>query len=267
VGADRSTNMHVAAAFTPTPNLQIKMEEKDKKPVEAAAPTNPAPAPAPKTEKPAAADIEAAAAAAVKAERERVSAITAACGDDFPEIRAKAVSEGWDVAKTNAELLTALRARTPVATPTVTVKADAPTEQVLAAALAISAGVDADTLAAGGKEAEKAVEAAAKYSGIGLKDTLRECVRASGKTVGVTMDDALIRAAFNQRRKTLANAVSHGYSLEGRQFTREEVTAALEKIGLPPTVRGEALSLEQFAALSLIMGQNTDHNTEEKDDL
>ena len=78
---------------------------------------------------------------------------------------------------------------------------------------------------------------------------------------------ALIRAAFNQRRKTLANAVSHGYSLEGRQFTREEVTAALEKIGLPPTVRGEALSLEQFAALSLIMGQNTDHNTEEKDDL
>ena len=78
---------------------------------------------------------------------------------------------------------------------------------------------------------------------------------------------ALIRAAFNQRRKTLANAVSHGYSLEGRQFTREEVTAALEEIGLPPTVRGEALSLEQFAALSLIMGQNTDHNTEEKDTL
>ena len=68
---------------------------------------------------------------------------------------------------------------------------------------------------------------------------------------------ALIRAAFNQRRKTLANAVSHGYSLEGRQLTREEVTAALEKIGLPPTVRGEALSLEQFAALSLLFGQNT----------
>ena len=78
---------------------------------------------------------------------------------------------------------------------------------------------------------------------------------------------ALIRAAFNQRRKTLANAVSHGYSLEGRQFTREEVTAALEEAGFPPAVRGEALSLEQFAALSLIMGQNTDHNTDEKDTL
>ena len=69
---------------------------------------------------------------------------------------------------------------------------------------------------------------------------------------------ALIRAAFNQRRKTLANAVSHGYSLGGRQLTREEVTAALEEAGLSPTVRGEALSLEQFAALSLLMGQNTE---------
>ena len=78
----------------------------------------------------------------------------------------------------------------------------------------------------------------------------------------VTCDEevmfALIRAAFNQRRKTLANAVSHGYSLGGRQLGREEVTAALEKLGLPPAVRGEALSLEQFAALSLLLGQNTD---------
>ena len=64
---------------------------------------------------------------------------------------------------------------------------------------------------------------------------------------------ALIRAAFNQRRKTLANAVSHGYTLGGKQYTREEVTEALEKIGLPPTVRGEALSLEQFAQLSLLL--------------
>ena len=69
---------------------------------------------------------------------------------------------------------------------------------------------------------------------------------------------ALIRAAFNQRRKTLANAVSHGYNLGGRHPEREEVTAALEKLGLPPTVRGEALSLKQFAALSMLQGQNTD---------
>lgn len=65
---------------------------------------------------------------------------------------------------------------------------------------------------------------------------------------------ALIRAAFNQRRKTLANAISHGYSLDGRQFSREEVVAALEEAGLPATVRGEQLSLEQFAQLSLLLG-------------
>ena len=194
VGADRATTMHVAAAFTQTKGLQI-MDTPENKPVEAAAKTETvAPAPAPET-KPA--DIEAAALAAVKAERERVSAIDAACGADFPEIRAKAVAEGWDIAQTNAKLLAALRERTPVAPPTVTVKAEAPTEQVLAAALALSAGIDADTLAAGGKEAEKAVEAAAKFSGIGLKDTVRECVRASGAPVGITMDDALIRAAFS----------------------------------------------------------------------
>ena len=64
---------------------------------------------------------------------------------------------------------------------------------------------------------------------------------------------ALIRAAFNQRRKTLANAVSHGYCVGGKQYTREEVTDALDGMGLAPTVRGEALSLEQFARLSLIL--------------
>ncbi len=198
VGADRSTNLHVAAAFTPTPNLQITMEEKDTKPVEAAAPTAPAaPAPAPEATKPAAADIEAAAAAAVKAERERVSAISAACGGEFPEIQAKAVAEGWTIEATNAALVSALRKRGPAPAPAVAVKAAAPTEKVLAAALAITAGIDEADLAKGGSEAEKVVEAAAKYAGIGLRDVVRECVRASGGTPGVTMDNETIRAAFS----------------------------------------------------------------------
>ena len=64
---------------------------------------------------------------------------------------------------------------------------------------------------------------------------------------------ALIRAAFNQRRKTLANAVSHGFSLNGKQYTREDVTEALAKMNLSPTIRGEALSLAQFAQLSLLL--------------
>lgn len=65
---------------------------------------------------------------------------------------------------------------------------------------------------------------------------------------------ALIRAAFNQRRKTLANAVSHGYSLNGRTVSREEIAEILTGMGLPATIRGEALSLEQFAQISLLLG-------------
>ena len=57
---------------------------------------------------------------------------------------------------------------------------------------------------------------------------------------------AVIRAAFNQRRKTLANALSHG--MDG--VSRQQVTQALERMGLPEDIRGEKLSLAQFAALS-----------------
>ena len=57
----------------------------------------------------------------------------------------------------------------------------------------------------------------------------------------------LIRAAFNQRRKTLANAIKN---FEGLSFSREEVEEALTSIGLDVRVRGEALSLEEFARLS-----------------
>ncbi len=61
---------------------------------------------------------------------------------------------------------------------------------------------------------------------------------------------ALIRAAFNQRRKTLANALSHGLNYQGLRLTREQITEVLGAMGLSETVRGEALSLEQFAELS-----------------
>ncbi|MCD7934519.1 MAG: 16S rRNA (adenine(1518)-N(6)/adenine(1519)-N(6))-dimethyltransferase RsmA [Oscillospiraceae bacterium] len=56
---------------------------------------------------------------------------------------------------------------------------------------------------------------------------------------------ALVRAAFNQRRKTLCNAMMHGLGL-----TREQAEAALAACGLDARIRGEALSIAQFAALS-----------------
>ncbi len=54
----------------------------------------------------------------------------------------------------------------------------------------------------------------------------------------------VIRAAFAQRRKTLLNALSGLYA-------KDAVRQALAACGLPETVRGERLSLEQFAALTL----------------
>lgn len=61
---------------------------------------------------------------------------------------------------------------------------------------------------------------------------------------------ALIRASFNQRRKTLANSLSNAQNLS---LTREQVTEVLESMQLSPTIRGEALTLEQFAALADIL--------------
>jgi 16S rRNA (adenine1518-N6/adenine1519-N6)-dimethyltransferase len=58
---------------------------------------------------------------------------------------------------------------------------------------------------------------------------------------------AVIRASFNQRRKTLANGLKNAPELN---FTKEEAEAAIQKIGKPLTIRGEALTLQEFAQLS-----------------
>jgi len=58
---------------------------------------------------------------------------------------------------------------------------------------------------------------------------------------------ALIRASFNQRRKTLVNGLGNA---AGLNVSKEQVQKALEIMGLSPTVRGETFSLEQFAQLS-----------------
>ena len=58
---------------------------------------------------------------------------------------------------------------------------------------------------------------------------------------------AVIRASFNQRRKTLVNGLANA---GGLSVTREQVETVLEEMGLLPTVRGETFSLERFAELS-----------------
>lgn len=60
---------------------------------------------------------------------------------------------------------------------------------------------------------------------------------------------SLIRASFNQRRKTLQNSLVNG----GVGVRKEQVVDALGQMGLSATIRGEALTLEQFAGLADIL--------------
>ena len=61
---------------------------------------------------------------------------------------------------------------------------------------------------------------------------------------------ALIRASFNQRRKTLANGLNNFPQIS---LSKEQIQECIVELGVPVTVRGEALSLEQFATLSNII--------------
>ena len=60
----------------------------------------------------------------------------------------------------------------------------------------------------------------------------------------------LIRAAFNQRRKTLINALSNAQNLS---YTKERIQNALTEIGKDISIRGEALTLEEFAQLTAVL--------------
>ena len=64
----------------------------------------------------------------------------------------------------------------------------------------------------------------------------------------------VVRAAFAQRRKTLANSLSA--ALPG--IPKESIQQAIADMGLPAAVRGEQLTLEDFAALSAALGREAD---------
>lgn len=63
----------------------------------------------------------------------------------------------------------------------------------------------------------------------------------------------VIRAAFNQRRKTLVNGI---YNAGFIKLSKEEITDAIIKIDKPANIRGEALTLEEFAKLSNALSEN-----------
>lgn len=63
----------------------------------------------------------------------------------------------------------------------------------------------------------------------------------------------LVRASFNQRRKTLQNGLNNSAEIP---FSKEQIIAAIESLGVPATVRGETLTLEQFAQLANYFTEN-----------
>lgn len=62
----------------------------------------------------------------------------------------------------------------------------------------------------------------------------------------------IIRASFNQRRKTLANGLNNSPEIH---LPKEVIQESIVSLGVPENIRGEALSLEQFAELSNEIGQ------------
>ena len=75
------------------------------------------------------------------------------------------------------------------------------------------------------------------------------------KEIPIQVDDEklmfrLIRASFNQRRKTLVNGLNNSPEIH---LSKDVIAKAIEELGVSPTIRGEALDLQQFAELSNII--------------
>ena len=225
VGADKATHMKVTASLQLKGNSIMEPEKKVEEyplaaghrvaaamggaqPAATPAPAAPAEAPknveaaepvkpeAPQPAQTPAVDVEAIAQAAVKAERDRVGMIKAVCNGEFPEIEAKAISEGWNKEQVNEAVLAAFRAKQPTADVNITIKKEnSMTAKRLEAALSLRAGIDGDTLAKA--MGEETVEAAQKDADMPLTGILAECMRLEGMEPPRTFDNAAIKAAFS----------------------------------------------------------------------
>ena len=213
VGADRSTHMTVTAQLQLKGNSIMETEitgngttgngesgmgngKTGNGEVAAETPKAETPKASEKAEAAAQPDARAVAEAAVRAERERVAAVRAVCGGEFPEIEAKAVAEGWGRERVSEAVLAAYRERQPTTSaPSVTVRKSGTTARTLEAALSLRAGIDGDSLAR--EMGEETVEAASRDADLPLAGLLAECMRLEGMDAPRTLDNAAIKAAFS----------------------------------------------------------------------
>ena len=224
VGADKATHMKVTAKLELKGNSIMEPQNKEEakpqvtataavntpaapsaaapKNVEAAAPEAPAPVAPAKVEAAAApvnapaVDAKAIAQEAIKAERDRVNMVKSVCNGEFPEIEAKAISEGWGKEQVNEAVLAAFRQKQPTADVNITIKKEnAMTAKRLEAALSLRAGISGDKLVK--DMGEETVEAAMKDADMPLAGILGECMRIEGMSVPRTFDNQAIKAAFS----------------------------------------------------------------------
>jgi len=136
-------------------------------------------------------DVAAQMRADAAAEQERIAAVRKVCADQHAEIAAKAIKEGWDVTRTELEVLRADRPKAPAAH----VPDNSMTGAVLEAACMLTAGLtDVEKL-----HDEKTLEAASKRyrGGIGLQELLLEAAWANGYTGRNFRDSrSVLRYAF-----------------------------------------------------------------------
>jgi len=165
-GKDASSADAQAGKGTDAPKVEAKAADKDA----GTPPVRPAAA-AGMTADPVA-DMRAEAAA----EQERIAAVRKVCGDKHGEICAKAIKEGWDVTRTELEVLRADRPKAPEAH----IPDSSMSGQVLEAACMLTGGVRGDDVVA--SFGEQAVDAAGKRfrGGIGLQELLLEAAWANG---------------------------------------------------------------------------------------
>jgi len=131
--------------------------------------------------------------AAAAAEAKRIAAVRKVCNNEFPDIEAQAIEEGWDEAKTELAVLRATRPKAPAihATPAV------PSARVLEAAAFLSLNFDENQLAR--QYGEQTMEAAYPMRKIGLRELVAECARLEGHTVPRVFGDGTgtIQAGFS----------------------------------------------------------------------
>ncbi|QDU81178.1 Mu-like prophage major head subunit gpT [Polystyrenella longa] len=142
----------------------------------------------------------------VENERARIAGVIEACNGEYPKIQAKAIGEGWDVQKTELEVL---RAGRPTAPAGVGGGSSNHTTQgqILEAALCFSCGLTEEQ--AGQHYDERTIEAAlsSKYQNVGLHDVLISVLNAAGRhnPSGNRITVDTIKAAFSANQSLQAN--------------------------------------------------------------